>query len=173
MYVVLTAFLYQRGSSESKPIDSSAPQDEDPRDVTPKEGTPWRVRRGGWVLVLYEHSLAIAELAERIHRGRSDSGVINLCAAERLCGIKAGCRTAPTYQRLSMAMAWPTIRKQPQRQAVTARSDDHRIQVGVDVAGTGQRLRSEFGARARRSQSGRYRSRTDALSPADRPGSRR
>jgi len=60
MYVVLTAFLYQRGSSESKPIDSSAPQDEDPRDVTPKEGTPWPVRRGGWVLALYEHSLAIA-----------------------------------------------------------------------------------------------------------------
>jgi hypothetical protein len=60
MYVVLTAFLYQRGSSESKPIDSSAPQDGDPRDVTPKEGTPWPVRRGGWVLVLYEHSLAIA-----------------------------------------------------------------------------------------------------------------
>ena len=86
MYVVLTAFLYQRGSSESKPIDSSAPQDEDPRDVTPKEGTPWPVRRGGWVLVLYEHSLAIAgELAERIHRGRSDSGVIDLfCGREAL-----------------------------------------------------------------------------------------
>ena len=38
MYVVLTAFLYQRGSSESKPIDSSAPQDGDPRDVTPRRG---------------------------------------------------------------------------------------------------------------------------------------
>ena len=60
MYVVLTAFLYQRGSSESKPIDPEAPQDEDPRDVTPKDGTPWPVRKGGIVLVLYEHSLAIA-----------------------------------------------------------------------------------------------------------------
>ena len=60
MYVVLTAFLYQRGSSESKPIDREAPQDEDPRDVTPKAGTPWPVRKGGVVLVLYEHSLAIA-----------------------------------------------------------------------------------------------------------------
>ncbi len=27
MYVVLTAFLYQRGSAESKPIDGEAPQD--------------------------------------------------------------------------------------------------------------------------------------------------
>jgi hypothetical protein len=31
MYVVLTAFLYQRGSSESKPIDDRAPQDADPQ----------------------------------------------------------------------------------------------------------------------------------------------
>ena len=27
MYVVLTAYLFQRGSSESKPIDQAAPQD--------------------------------------------------------------------------------------------------------------------------------------------------
>jgi hypothetical protein len=60
MYVVLTAFLYQQGSSESKPIDREAPQDEDPRNVTPKDGTPWPVRKGGMVLALYEHSLAIA-----------------------------------------------------------------------------------------------------------------
>ena len=33
MYVVLTAFLFQRGSSESKPIDEPAPQDEDPREA--------------------------------------------------------------------------------------------------------------------------------------------
>src|SRR5512132_3852314 len=35
MYVVLTAYLYQKGSSESKPLDEPAPQDEDPRDTTP------------------------------------------------------------------------------------------------------------------------------------------
>jgi hypothetical protein len=60
MYVVLTAFLYQRGSSESKPINGPAAQDQDPRKVTPTKWTPWPVRRGGWVLTLYEHSLAIA-----------------------------------------------------------------------------------------------------------------
>jgi hypothetical protein len=60
MYVVLTAFLYQRGSSESKPIGRPAPQDEDPRGVTPSREMPWPVRKGGWVLALYEHSLAIA-----------------------------------------------------------------------------------------------------------------
>ena len=60
MYIVLTAFLYQRGSSESKPITEAAPQDEDPREVRTTPSSPWPVRRGGWVLTLYEHSLAIA-----------------------------------------------------------------------------------------------------------------
>jgi hypothetical protein len=59
MYVVLTAFLFQRGSSESKPIDEPAPQDEDPRDSRDKPGVPWPVKRGGWVLKLYENSLAV------------------------------------------------------------------------------------------------------------------
>jgi hypothetical protein len=58
MYVVLTAFLFQRGSSESKPIDEPAPQDEDPRDSRDKPGVPWPVKRDGWVLKLYEHSLS-------------------------------------------------------------------------------------------------------------------
>lgn len=60
MYVVLTAFLYQKGSSESKPIDRPAPQDEDPRAERANKSMPWPVRKGGWVLAIYEHSLAIA-----------------------------------------------------------------------------------------------------------------
>jgi hypothetical protein len=60
MYVVLTAFLYQKGSSESKPMNERAPQDQDPSEVQPNQHTPWPVRKGGLVLVLYEHSLAIA-----------------------------------------------------------------------------------------------------------------
>jgi hypothetical protein len=59
MYVVLTAHLYQRGSSESKPMDGSAPQDQDPRTVADVDHAPWPVRRGGWVLALYERSLSI------------------------------------------------------------------------------------------------------------------
>lgn len=59
MYVVLTVFLFQRGSSESKPVDKDAPQDEDPREAKRTAKTPWPVRRGGWVLKLYEHSLSI------------------------------------------------------------------------------------------------------------------
>jgi hypothetical protein len=58
-YVVLTIFLFQKGSSESKPIGEQTEQDEDPRHAKVGEDTPWPVRRGGLVLVLYENSLAI------------------------------------------------------------------------------------------------------------------
>ncbi len=59
MYVILTVFLFQKGSSESKPMGKTAPQDQDPRDAHIKNTTPWPVKRGGLVLKLYEHSLSI------------------------------------------------------------------------------------------------------------------
>ena len=61
MYVLLTAYLVQKGSAESRPIDEPAPQDEDPRDHRTDRTAPWPVRRGSeLVLTLYENSLAIA-----------------------------------------------------------------------------------------------------------------
>lgn len=59
LYVVLTVFLFQKGSSESKPMGKEAPQDEDPRDAAIKKATPWPVKRGGMALKFYEHSLSI------------------------------------------------------------------------------------------------------------------
>lgn len=59
LYVLLTSFLYQRGSSESK--DPDQPEaDETPKTPGP---APWPLRRGGWIARLYEHSLAIALLS--------------------------------------------------------------------------------------------------------------
>jgi hypothetical protein len=58
MYIVLTAYLFQRGSSESKPIEGNAPQDHDPREADKRKDVPWPVRRGGLVLAVYERSLA-------------------------------------------------------------------------------------------------------------------
>jgi hypothetical protein len=58
-YVVLTAYLFQRGSSESKPIDGSARQDADPQAADKRANVPWPVRRGGWTLRVYEHSLSL------------------------------------------------------------------------------------------------------------------
>jgi hypothetical protein len=57
-YVLLTVFLFQRGSAESKDPDSEDPSDADPRKAVRKD-SPWPVRRGGWVLTLYENSLGI------------------------------------------------------------------------------------------------------------------
>ena len=57
-YVMLTVFLYQKGSSESKDPDKREEVDRDPsRD---KKDAPGPVRAGGLVLKLYENSLFIA-----------------------------------------------------------------------------------------------------------------
>jgi hypothetical protein len=60
MFVWLSSRLVQKGSAESNPIDEPAESAEDPREKQHERGVPWPVRRGGWVLWLYERSLAIA-----------------------------------------------------------------------------------------------------------------
>ena len=60
-YVMLTAFLFQKGSSESKKPDEPEPVDRDPRNRK-RKNAPWPVRRGGFVLKLYENSLSLAFL---------------------------------------------------------------------------------------------------------------
>ncbi len=59
-FVLLTVFLYQHGSAESKKLDGPEPVDRDPRLSSRLPGTPWPVRRGGWVLRVYENSLSAA-----------------------------------------------------------------------------------------------------------------
>jgi membrane protein implicated in regulation of membrane protease activity len=58
-YVVLTAYLVQRGSPESKKPDEQNPQDADPKRSRDKAHAPWPVRRGGLALQLYSHSLGL------------------------------------------------------------------------------------------------------------------
>jgi hypothetical protein len=62
VFVWLSAQLRQKGSAESKPIDEPFEGDEDPRKHRADPDAPWPVRRGGWVLWLYERSLVIAFL---------------------------------------------------------------------------------------------------------------
>jgi hypothetical protein len=45
-YVLLTAFLIQKGSAESKKPDGGEEVDRDPRRVRNKRGAPWPVHRG-------------------------------------------------------------------------------------------------------------------------------
>jgi hypothetical protein len=60
VYVLLTAYLYQRGSSESKDPDKPNEVDRDPRKSRDNPDAPWPVRKGGFVLKLYENSLCLA-----------------------------------------------------------------------------------------------------------------
>lgn len=61
-YVMLTAYLFQRGSPESKDPDQREPQDRDPALAADKREAPWPVRAGGLVRAAYAHSLGIAML---------------------------------------------------------------------------------------------------------------
>lgn len=54
-FVLLTRFLYQKGSAES--LDPDAPEEESP--LPPMENMPRPARKGGLFLKLYEHSLSI------------------------------------------------------------------------------------------------------------------
>jgi hypothetical protein len=59
-YVLLTVFLIQRGSAESKDPDEHDPVDDEPQPDEAGSHAPWPVRRGGLWLKLYENSLLIA-----------------------------------------------------------------------------------------------------------------
>jgi uncharacterized protein DUF6766 len=58
-YILLTIWLHQRGSAESKKIDHPNDVDGGPRDSRNSKA-PWPVSRGGLVLRIYQNSLSIA-----------------------------------------------------------------------------------------------------------------
>lgn len=62
LYVLLTGFLYQRGSAESKDPDKREDVDEDPRAHASDPEAPYPVRTGGLLLAVYRHSLSLALL---------------------------------------------------------------------------------------------------------------
>jgi hypothetical protein len=62
IYVLLTAFLRQKGSPESKKLEGEEAVDRDPRYVVPRADAPWPVRYGGIFLTLYAHSLTLVLL---------------------------------------------------------------------------------------------------------------
>jgi hypothetical protein len=60
-YVLLTAFLVQKGSPESKPIEGGKPGGDPDIPDSPgalRPDSPWPVRRGGVALRVYENSLS-------------------------------------------------------------------------------------------------------------------
>jgi hypothetical protein len=59
-YVILTVFLFQKGSAESKDPNKLSAVDTVPSKKTASSKSPWPVRHGGWTLTLYKNSLFIA-----------------------------------------------------------------------------------------------------------------
>jgi hypothetical protein len=62
IYVIFTAFLFQRGSAESKDPDTVSELDEDPGQHQHDPQAPGPVQKGGLALTLYAHSLSMALL---------------------------------------------------------------------------------------------------------------
>jgi hypothetical protein len=59
-YVLLTVFLRHKGSAESNPLEGEDASEEDPEGHEGDADAPWPVRRGGWALRVYKHSLSLA-----------------------------------------------------------------------------------------------------------------
>ena len=58
-YILLTVGLRQKGAPESKKLDQEEPVDA-VRHRSADPHAPWPVRRGGFLLTLYAHSLTLA-----------------------------------------------------------------------------------------------------------------
>jgi hypothetical protein len=58
VFVLLTVFLRQKGSPESKSFDGDEEVDREPDETKPD--APWAVRAGGGIRAVYEHSLTLA-----------------------------------------------------------------------------------------------------------------
>jgi hypothetical protein len=59
-YILLTIFLFQKGSAESKDPDRSEEVDTAPEGKRRANNVPWPVKKGGIMLALYKNSLLIA-----------------------------------------------------------------------------------------------------------------
>lgn len=57
LFVLFTIFLIQKGSSESKDPDKDEEVDRVPSPA--RKNAPWPVKKGGWILEVYKHSLTI------------------------------------------------------------------------------------------------------------------
>ncbi|HZV68453.1 MAG TPA: DUF6766 family protein [Saprospiraceae bacterium] len=59
LFVWLTVFLRQKGSSESKQLSGTEEVDRKPKN---HRNAPWPVKKGGFILAIYKHSLSLSLL---------------------------------------------------------------------------------------------------------------
>lgn len=57
LFVIFTVFMKQEGSSESRPMEDESRDKEG--ECKPVKNSPWPVKKGGFALLLYKHSLSI------------------------------------------------------------------------------------------------------------------
>ena len=103
-YVTLTAFLFQRGSPESKDPDKPAAQDRDPALDADRPDAPWPGRAGGWVRALYGQSLGLAMALLFVA-----SFALHLANSTRLAAEEAGMHHQPpptVWQHLAGPEFW-------------------------------------------------------------------
>ncbi|HVG34496.1 MAG TPA: DUF6766 family protein [Pyrinomonadaceae bacterium] len=105
MYVLLTAFLYQKGSPESKKLDEKEAVDTDPsKSGRKKKDAPWPVRSGGLILKIYENSLSLTLfLLFLIAMALHAAGGARLYSQEQ---IEHGAPPASTIQYLGTSRFW-------------------------------------------------------------------
>ena len=59
-YVILTVFLRQKGSPESRPLDREDTKEDSIAAARKRANSPWAARQQGWIRKLYEYSLTLA-----------------------------------------------------------------------------------------------------------------
>jgi hypothetical protein len=57
LFVILTIYLHQEGSSESSPMEEGSEKE---GETIPKPDSPWALKKGGWIAGFYQYSLSIA-----------------------------------------------------------------------------------------------------------------
>jgi hypothetical protein len=57
LFVILTIYLHQEGSSESSPLEEGTEKE---GETIPHEDSPWALKKGGWIAGFYNYSLSIA-----------------------------------------------------------------------------------------------------------------
>ena len=89
LFVWLTIFLRQKGSSESKAIEGEEEVDREPSSR--RKNVPWPVKKGGVWLALYKHSLTLSLLllflfsfAIHVHGSLKDENLQNQIKGEKL-----------------------------------------------------------------------------------------
>jgi hypothetical protein len=59
-YVILTVLLRQKGSPESRPLDTKGTREDSVAAARRRANSPWAARQHGWIGKLYEYSLTLA-----------------------------------------------------------------------------------------------------------------